>query len=248
MLRSMNEINGYTIQAEDGEIGRCKDFLLDDPYWTVRYMVADTGGWLTGKKVLISPLFLRSPDWASRAFPVKLRKKQVEDAPKLQEHEPVHRKYEAEYHAFYGMPHYWTAAATMVPVQYPAPLYDVAPEDKSLSDFEADDCLLRSASELAGYSIKAVDGEIGHVEDFVVDDESWAIRYLVVDTRNWLPGKKVVVPPAWIDSADWLKKVVAVDLTRGQVERSPEYDPSAPVNREYETQLFDFYGRPRYWE
>jgi hypothetical protein len=127
-------------------------------------------------------------------------------------------------------------------------MYDVSPAENEQSDSTPDDCLLRSANELVGYHIKAVDGEIGHVEEFILDDESWTVRYLVVDTRNWLPGKKVLVPPAWIESADCLQETVTFDLTKGQIERSPEYDPSAPVNREYENLLYDFYGRPRYWE
>ncbi len=248
MLRSMNEIKGYALLAEDGEIGRCKDFLLDDPNWTVRYMVADTGNWLPGRQVLILPLFLGRPDWASCLFPVKLVKKQVEDAPRLEEHAPVHRQYEVEYHSFYGLPFYWAGTHALGPVPYPAPLHDVNPESGEPSDPNQDECLLRSANELVEYHIKAVDGEIGHVEDFILDDDSWTVRYIVVDTRNWLPGKKVLVPPAWIESADWLQKTVTVDLTKGQVERSPEYDPSAPVNREYENLLYDFYGRPRYWQ
>jgi len=112
---------------------------------------------------------------------------------------------------------------------------------------ETNDTHLRSAKEVMGYRIRTTDDEIGHVEDFIIDERPWTIRYMVVDTRNWLPGRKVLVAPDWIDSVDWLEKQVSVDLTKEQVKNSPEYDPAAPVNREYEMQLYDFYGRPKYW-
>lgn len=106
---------------------------------------------------------------------------------------------------------------------------------------------LRSAREVIGYHIQAKNGDIGHVEDFIVDDEAWAIRYMVVDTQNWLPGKKVLVAPVWIESIHWAEAKVRVTLTRAKIKKSPEFDPAAPVNREYEDRLYDFYGRPKYW-
>jgi hypothetical protein len=106
---------------------------------------------------------------------------------------------------------------------------------------------LRSTKEVIGYHIQAVDGEIGHVEDLIVDDEEWFLRYLVVDTRNWLPGKAVLVAPGWAKRVDWVKRKVHVDLPQEAIRDSPEFDPSRPVNREYEVRLYDYYGRPHYW-
>jgi hypothetical protein len=119
---------------------------------------------------------------------------------------------------------------------------------QALEEEESGDSHLRSVQEVAGYHIQATDGEIGHVEDFILDDETWMLRYVVVDTRNWLPGRKVIVPPSWVESVDWANRKVSVDFTREEVRTSPEYDPAAPVNREYEVRLYDFYGRPKYWE
>jgi hypothetical protein len=102
--------------------------------------------------------------------------------------------------------------------------------------------------EVTGYNIQTTEDEIGLVEDFILDDESWAIRYMVVNTRKWLPGRKVLIAPAWINSIDWAEKNVKVFLSSEQVKNSPEYDASTPVNREYEMQLYDFYGRPKYWK
>lgn len=106
---------------------------------------------------------------------------------------------------------------------------------------------LRSTREVIGYHIQANDGGIGHVDDFIAGGEDWVIRYMIVDTRNWLPGRKVLVAPTWVKRVDWAKRDVYVDLSRETIENSPEFDPSAPVNREYELRLYDYYGRPRYW-
>ena len=95
--------------------------------------------------------------------------------------------------------------------------------------------------------IESTDGDIGHVEGFLVDEQSWAIRYMIVDTSNWWAGKRVLVAPAWIEQVDWEQSKVHVTITRAQVEASPEYDPDRPVERAYETQLHGHYGQPRYW-
>ncbi|MGC9364361.1 MAG: PRC-barrel domain-containing protein [Fidelibacterota bacterium] len=247
MLRSINEIVGYSLDAEDGNIGKCWDFLFDDKFWTVRYMVADTGKWLPGRKVIISPISLGEPDWSAQAFPVRLTKKQIENTPGLDEAEPVSRQHEIRFFKYYGWPYYWGGAHVWGAVAFPGLLYDRKPVDSDSVDKESGDEHLRSAREVTGYYIQARDGEVGHVEDFILDDDAWIIRYLVVDTRNWLPGKKVLLAPDWIESIDWSCQKVVVDLTQEEIKASPEYDPKVPVNREYEERLYDFYGRPMYW-
>ena len=249
MLRSVKELNNYVLEAEDGQIGRCKDFLFDDELWTIRYMVADTGMWLPGRKILISPISLGEPDWSSRLFQVKLTKKQIEKAPDLNEDAPVSREYEMRWFSYYGWSYYWFGGGLWGPAAGPTGLYIKGEKEKITDeDTEPAKSHLRSAKEVMGYHIQATDDEIGHVEDFILSDETWTIRYMVVDTRNWLPGRKVLVTPEWIESVDWGDNKVSVDLTREQVKNSPEYDPSAPVNREYEGRLYDFYGRPKYWD
>lgn len=248
MLRSVKKVEGYVLQAENGEIGRCKDFLFDDELWTIRYMVADTSKWLPGKKVLVSPISLGEPDWTSRLFPVRLSKKQIEKAPELDEHAPVSRQYEIKYYAYYGWPLYFEGAVVWGLHEYPGPLYTEKKKESVEIEQENGDPHLRSAREVMGYHIQARDGDIGHVEDFIVDDQTWTIRYMIIDTRNWLPGsKKVLVPPTWIDSMDWPENKVEVDLTVEQIRQGPKYDPAAPINRAYEVKLYDFYGRPKYW-
>lgn len=249
MLRSAKELTGYVLNATDGEIGRCKDFLFDEDQWTVRYMVADTGKWLPGRKVLISPVSLGSPDWASRLFAVGLTKDEVEGSPNLDEDAPVSRRFESRWFSYHGYPYYWEYEGVWGAGMYPNALaLERSESNTSLKEEDSEETHLRSMHEVMGYHIAAEDGEIGHVDDFIIDDETWMVRYMVVDTRNWLPGKKVLVSPSWVESVDWVERKAKVDMTREQVANSPEFNPSDAVNREYEVRLYDFYGRPKYWQ
>lgn len=248
MLRSTKELTGYALLAKDGEIGRCKDFLFDDDRWAVRYMVADTGTWIPEKKILISPLSLGEPDWASNRFPVHLTKEEVENAPPIDEDKPVSRQHEMTLSQYYGYPYYWVGNSLWGPEATPARLKEeVERAERASEEEEGGDPHLRSVRAVSGYDISAVDGEIGHVEEFIVEDDTWALRYMVVDTRNWLPGRKVLVSPSWVEDLDWEEEKASVSMTKEQIEASPEYDPRTPINRDYEARLYDFYGRPVYW-
>ena len=246
MLRSISSITGSVLQATDGEIGRCKDFLFDDEYWTIRFMVADTGKWLPGRRVLVSPVALERPDWPSKRFHVNLTKDQIREQPELDEHAPVSRQHEIRYHRHFSWAPYWGMGGLWGTAAAPPALAGGEPPALA-ADGDLVDKHLRSTAEVTGYSIEATDGEIGHVDEFIADDESWALRYLVVATRNWLPGKKVLLSPTWVREVRWADRHVALSLAREQVEKAPEYDPAMPVNREYEELLYDFYGRPKYW-
>ncbi|MEA2012645.1 MAG: PRC-barrel domain containing protein [Verrucomicrobiota bacterium] len=248
MLRSLNKIHNYVLQAEDGKIGHCKDLLFDDHFWTIRYLVADTGNWLPGLKVLLSPISFGEPDWDSRIFPVRLTKKGIEDAPKLDEHAPVNRQHEIHWTEYYGWPYYWGGSYAWGVGAHPGALYYEKLSNKKAIEVNSESNHLRSVHEVTGYHIKESDSGIGHVKDFLADDKTWSIRYMVVDTHNWLSGKKVLISPDWIDSVDWEENKVSVALTSEQVKNSPEYDPSTGVSREYEVRLHEFYDRPKYWK
>jgi len=211
-------------------------------------LVADTGKWIPGRKVLVSQVSLGEPDWSSRRFAVKLTKEQVEHSPSLDLDAPVSRQYEIKYHNHYGLPHYWSEFGVRGGVAYPDPPDAEKKVQIDTKELRFGDDNLSSAHEMTGYHIRVSDGEIGHVEDFIVDDETWTVRYMVVDTHNWLRGRKVLLAPTWIDSVDWAKNKVIVDLTKGQVKNSLEYNPSAPVKRSYEARLYDYYGQPKYWK
>lgn len=247
MLRSMKAILGYELIAQESSVGSCKDFLFDDREWVIRYMLADTGKWLPGRKVLISPIALEKPDWTTWRIEINLTQDQIESAPPLAEDEPVSKQFEVDYYAHYGWPHYWVGPGPWGASAVPTDLRTAERMLGQKDDDERGDPNLRSSSEILGYHIAAADTDIGHVEDLIVDDEEWVIRYVVVDTRNWLPGRHVLVAPIWFSEITWAQRKLFTDLTADEIKRSPEYDPASPVNREYETELYDFYGRPVYW-
>ena len=224
MLRSLKGTYGYDIvPLDDTKTGEVDDYYFDDESARIRYLVLGTGPWLFGKQVLISPVALGKPDWKTQTLVVPLTKEQIQNSPDIDLAKPVTRQTEGRLHRYYG----W-------PVDWGFPRRD-------------GDTHLRSSKEVIGYHVQARDGEIGHLEDLIVDDDVWLIRYLVIDTRNWLPGKKVLISPTWLDEVSWLERKLYVDHLRQEIRESPEYDAAAPVNREYEEKLYDYYGRPRYW-
>jgi hypothetical protein len=253
MLREVTHLKGFSIRARDGEIGTLDQFYFDDESWAIRYLVVNTGGWLSGRLVLVSPIALRQAEWQSKRLDVALTKKQIENSPPIDTRKPVSRQHEALHLGYYGYPYYWGGPFMWGLASYPAHLTvakNVVTEGDALqatAGKESPDSHLRSTDEVTGYHIEASDGEIGHVEDFLVDDETWAIRYLEVDTRNWWPGKKVLVSPQWIDNVSWPDSKVYVDLSRETIKIGPEYIESLPVTREFEKRLYDHYGRPAYW-
>lgn len=246
MLRRVKELIGYRLAAKDGEIGKTKDLFFDDRLWVIRYLAAATGGWLSGRKVVIPRVVLGEPDWARQLFPVGLTTKQVEDSPPIAEHEPVSRQHEASLHEHFRIDPYWVVAPPGGAFAFAERTAETGKERSKAANNEGDPHL-RSCTEVKGYHIQALDGEIGHVEDFVVDDDQWLLRYLVVDLRNLLPGRKVLVAVPWIDRINWSESKVYVDLKREQVKDAPEFESRAPVNRRFEERLYDYYGRPSYW-
>lgn len=248
MLTNIRNLKGFAIQATDGELGTVNDLYFDDETWTIRYFTVATGGWLTGRDVLISPYAVRGVDWQGKRLDVNLTKKQVENSPDIILHKPVSRQHEAEYLGYYGYPYYWSGTSLWGPGYYPVglPISPVRSSARS-AQTESADSHLRSADAVIGYHIEAGDGEIGHVDGFLVEDDIWAIRYVEVATRNWLPGKKVLISPAWVEEVTWLHMNVYVGLSREAIKNAPAYDDSMPITREYEESLHRHYGKPPYW-
>ena len=260
MLHNTKTLEGYALRACDGDIGHVKDFYFDDHDWHVRYFVVDTGSWLTGRRVLISPEAVNGQLWADRVIPVDLSQEQVRNSPSVDTAKPVSRQHEMELRHYYGWPPYWGVVFPEAAMSPPSP---VAPLDAPTQRYarpteqskhaagtgeheSSGDSHLRSTGEVNQYHVEATDGAIGHVDDFLIDDDGWRIRYLVIDTRNWWPGKKVIVAPGWIREVNWAESKVFVGLTRATIKGCPEYDPSKPVTAEYAGRLHDYYGRPRY--
>ena len=150
--------------------------------------------------------------------------------------------------SYYGFPYYWRAPGLWGWGSYPDALAGAGEAEISTGHPEqSGDVHLRSERDLRRYQIQGTDGAIGHVDDFLVDDETWEVRYLVIDTSHWWFGKKVLVAPHWASRISWDESKVHVDLSREKIRNSPEWNANAAVNREYETRLYDYYGRLAYW-
>jgi hypothetical protein len=249
MLRSLKDLEHYAVAATDGDIGIVENFLLDDERWAVRYLVVETGGFFGGRPVLISPISFRQADWSTRRFHVALTIDKIKNSPNVDVHRPVSRQHERDYYAYYGYPPYWGYSGLWAMGGAPGLLAAKAWTEMAAenSDKASGDVHLRSAKEVRGYHIQGSDEGIGHIADFIVDDETWAVRYLVIDTSNWWLGKKVLIAPHWASRISWEKEKVYLDLPRQAIKDSPEWNANAAVNREYEARLYDYYGHPVYW-
>ena len=245
MLHSAKTLTGYKLDSLEGEIGRVEEFYFDDKHWVVRYLVADSGNWLTGRHVLLSPYALGAVSNEKHRVTVDLTKKQIEGSPGLDRDKPVSRQFEESYYGYYGYPMYWGGPYMWGP--YP---YITRDRDEWKNRTKAEkgwDPNLRSTSAVAGYHVEAKDGAIGHVEDFVIDDATWAIRYLIVDTRNWWPGKRVLIAPQWIERVSWSESSVFIHLSREAIKQSPEFTDESALTRDYEDALHRHYNRRGYW-
>jgi len=245
MLIKAKSLKGYKLDSKDGEIGKVKEFYFDDKHWAIRYLVADTGNWLTGNQVLISPYALVSVNKEEEQIGINLSKKQIEDSPSLSSDKPVSQQFEVNYYGYYGYPIYWGGAGMWG--AYPYIMRDSKEWKSNNKEEKSWDPHLRSTDVLNGYHIQANDGEIGHVADFVIDDETWAIRYLIIDTTNWFGGKKVLISPKWIDQISWNDSKVFVNLSLEDIKHSPEYKEDSLLTRNYETELHRHYNRQGYW-
>jgi len=249
MFRLVKDLTGSSISATDGAAGRCRDFLFDDETWTIRYVVADVGGFLARKEVLLSPFLFESLDPGEDGMQVKASKEQVESSPLVGTDAPVSHSYEAALAEHYQHPYYWSGNELWGVNPYPL---GPTPEDYSqlTEEFASiEESHLRSTHEVMGYQVRSGDHDLGHVCDAVVETQPWAIRYLIVDTGHWLPGRKVLLSPHWANEISWPSQTVEVEnIAREHLESAPEFDPEAGVNRDYEGRLYDYHGKPHYWK
>jgi len=236
----LRQLEGCAIKASDGELGEALDFYFDDRTWKVRYVVAQTGTWLAGRRVLLSADVLRRPHPHHHHLPVSLTTEQVRQAPGVSTDLPVSRQEETELAAFYGWGQYWQVynyepdtLLDMPPVPFTRPKFDDSP---------AGDPDLRSANELVGYHVQGPDDVVGYVDDFLVQVSDWHIRYLVVNPHHWLPERKILLTPSWIDSVDWADRMVRTLLTRNLLRNAPPYDPDEPLDARYQKMLQEYYA------
>lgn len=229
MLVRTQTVLDSAVEATDGGVGHVRDLFFIDLDWQVRYLVVEAGSWLSGRHVLLSPKVFEKCDWDNSRIGVRLTRQQVQDSPPVDADLPLSRQKQVDLARHYG----WAD-------QWPGAFEEAAAAAQG-------DPHLHSCKEVTGYYLEASDGRIGHVKDFVVDDGAWSIRYLVIDTGNWLTGKNVLLGPSWAESIRWEDRTVHVPLARDKIKNAPEYQPSEPIRRSDEEALHDYYGLPKYW-
>jgi hypothetical protein len=231
MLQSIKQLYGEKLGALDGEIGRVRDFYFDDQKWAVRYVVADTGAWLTSRQVLLSPRALGGLYQDGKVMLANLTRKQIEDSPPIEWHKPVSRQFEEEYHRYYGWPDYWQGDGlwgvnefpilTVPPKSLPG-----APAVASQRQHEPAEDHLRSTQAVTGYHLQASDGITGHVCDFMMDDQNWAIGQLVVRIGHRFTGQEVLIPTNKVSRISYEDSTVFVSLTKEAVGQGSARNPS----------------------
>jgi sporulation protein YlmC with PRC-barrel domain len=252
MMLAASAIKGYAILGSDGRFGTVSDLLFDDQSWKIRWLVVDTGGWLSGRKVVIPPAAIGRADFELGELEVALTKTQIEGSPDLSANAPVSRQVEAKIYEYYGWDPYWGSryfvpGAMATPLSSPpyfgAPL---ANDDGHAEPAPIDerDPHLRSIAEVTGYRLIATDGPIGHVENLYIDDRSWDIRYFIVDTRNWWPGEHVVLSPLAVRQIIWPQREIKLNVACDEVKASPPWDPQKMIDEVYEQRLRRHYKWP----
>lgn len=231
MLRSLDALLDYEIHATDGMIGAVRDFYVDTRDWFVRYMVADMGGLLTSRHVLLTPESFGSPDWLSSTFPIRHTQEEIRNSPDADVALPLSRPHERTLHDYFRWVPYWTPEA---------PVYPYIPAE-TRSPTES----LNSYRELLGLDVQATDGNAGTATDIIVEDKHWRMQLLVVDTGSWMSAKQVLLVRDHVVALDVVERRIRVDLDTQGVEAAPEFDPNEPVNQEHEVRLYDYYGRPQ---
>jgi len=252
MLHTFKEMTGYAIHAAGDDVGKVKDYYFDDSKWVIRYLIVETGSWLESRKVLLSPMAVTRINHEDKTFSVSINSEQVKHSPSIDTQKPVSRQYEIEYIDYYGYPAYWEGNALwgvyanpMIPANADAP---VILEKKNVSSPTQYDHHLRSCEVVIGNSIAALDGDIGHLEEMLIDEDTWAIRYLIINTSNWGLGHQVLIAPQWIESIRWPEAKIHVDVTRQTIKDAPVFNPAEGLNPQQEKALFSHYQRKGYWE
>jgi len=230
MLHNIKQLLGNKLAALDGDIGQVKDFYFDDMNWVIRYIVADTGSWLTDRLVLLTPHAFGKLDQDEKTVQVKLRKTQIQDSPSIESHKPVSRQYEIEYYGYYGWPAYWDGSGMWGSSNFPIILPPSKKEMKIQKKIHhRDDKHLRSINEVAGYHIHSMDGDIGHVSSFLVDDKSWTIQELVIETGHWYSGKEILISPSKVKRISYEEAKVFVSLTKADIQQTAENEISRHI-------------------
>ena len=232
-LQSVHHLEPCTLYAVDGAIGTVEALYFDEVNWAVRYLRVDTGGWLNGRRVLISPVAVGEVRAEEQAIFIELTRAQIETSPPLDPDQPVSRCYEEAYYRHYDWPLYWEEDRRS----------GVGPAQRSQQEKR-----LQRTARVEGCLSVAADGAIGAVRDIFVDIRYWVIRYLEIETRGIRPGRHALVSTDWIERVNWADRIVNIDLACAAIHTAPGFDVSTDISRDYETGLFRHYGRRGYWQ
>ena len=248
MLTSAKLLNDYRIAATDGDIGKVRDCLFDDRTWVVRYVTVETGSWLESRQVLVSPYGIGDINETHQTLPVHITKERVRNSPDIDTHKTVSRQHEMDYAQYYGYPYYWMGAglwgeSAYLPLR--PPVLEPLPSHSAAANGDPG---LRSCEEVEGYRIQALDGEIGSISDFLIEKDSWAIRYLVVNAGHWWSGNKVLIPPQWATGVHWTEETVSFNLSRDVIQAAPPFTSCDELNRQLELDFYRHYNKPTYWD
>lgn len=241
MDHNINGLIGYKIGAINGEIGSVKDFYFDDDTWTIRYMIVDTGEWLSSRKILVSPQAVVTTDCDNRIFHVDLFKDQIKSSPDVDTERPVSRQDEIKLQEHYRWSGYldnglYTGNAPVSVYEVLTRNADYGGKNKSI-----DDPHLRSTGSVIGYTVKAIDGDIGDVNDLIMSDTTWQLDFMIVDTGRWWPGRRVLISPKWIKAISWKENSVVIVHNIETVKSSPEYMPNQPLSSEYLLKVYSHF-------
>ena len=257
MLRLTKELINYNVKAFDDEIGKVNDFLFMDEDFIIRYMVVNIGALVFGRDVLISPNELGEPDWVSKQFPVNLTKEEIQESPDIKTDQPISAMDLERLHDHYKWPKFWTplnTAGTGPSTPSQTSIGAVKPEHRTDTarlaiekQMQLDGPKLRSIHEVIGYDVDANDGVAGKIEDIIIDDKNWRLRYIVIKTGNIFNNKNVILAVDWINWISHRNSKLRVDMPVKLIEQSPEFDPQTPMTRREEEVFYDFHGKPYYW-
>jgi uncharacterized protein YrrD len=256
MLHTLNDLEGFAIQAIDGNIGKIKDFYFDDRRWVIRHLVVEIGSLLESHKVLLSPVHIKHLNREDKTILVDLSVDDIKTSPHIDTDRPVSQQYEIDYLSYYGYAFYWGTNSLWDSNSDPKALTATGENPKAAETFAAIDTVrrmhgdrhLRSCNEIVNYHIQASDGEIGHLQGMMIDEDTWAIRYFIANTSNWWLGHQVLIDPQEVQDISWGNAKIYVNMTQQQIQSAPMFDPEVPLNRQKELGVYLHYGRDGYWE
>jgi hypothetical protein len=244
MFNHLKTLQGYKLEAIDGPIGKVDEFYFDEQFWTIRYLVVNTGNWLSDRQLLISPHAIGEVSPSDHQISIKLTKKQIAESPFLAPGEMVSKEFERRYYEYYGWPVYWNGSFMWGAEPYLNKTPPVWSQQLNHEQWEPHLC---STHEISRFTIRSMDGEIGSIRDFLISDTTWTIRYLVIDSQKRLHGNYVLISPQWIVSSEWNQSRFIVDISKDQIALSPEYFDDLQLTRADEGALYMHYNRRGYW-